>query len=432
MYPGWGEPKTVNYARVAQINIRMGFRWLALHLLFGAMLLTLPLSIYGNIWQYVNLRSMGVLLRLQRQVSEIMASLRFAPRLLVSLSKPMRLGGRLSGPIVDEDALLSGGSPLISFRVPLDLAAQCAMPRHLLEHLPGPKDWWKMEEASVAGYVGSTGGGTFKEISKALQSIGPGSAFIGITDNRVYKNWPATFYEAPPAVIYFDGGPTCATMAALKCFPTSPKAIIFRRSCIGLLWTPRQRNTECLGDVVLRPHGFEYDHRGPPISSVTALGLSITTARHKEHRRLWDVVAIHDTLRLVFPNLQRIALNLEISCEAHCTHIDAIMAMLHKFHHGGITLTSYEVRLIQLPTSARMQQRLLREMSENLAASGVRMQQLAEAKNSKSIPYDGFCLPAALYMSAPKAFCLALRISISMQLPLSTATCNANNHSLCR
>ena len=109
--------------------------------------------------------------------------------------------------------------------------------------------------------------------------------------------------------------------------------------------------------------------------------------------------------------MQKIAVNLEISCEAHCTHVDAIMTMLRRFHDDGIALISYEVRLIQLPTSTRMQQALLRELSESIQGSGVRMQQLAEAKNSKSIPYEGFCLPAALYVSAPKAFCLALRIA---------------------
>ena len=117
----------------------------------------------------------------------------------------------------------------------------------------------------------------------------------------------------------------------------------------------RNELAECFGDVVLRPHGFEYDPRGPPIESVTTLGLSITTSRYNENNhRLWNPSVIYDTLSRVFPSLQKIAVNLEISCEAHCTRVDAIMTMLRRFHDDGIALISYEVRLIQLPTSARM------------------------------------------------------------------------------
>ncbi len=81
------------------------------------------------------------------------------------------------------------------------------------------------------------------------------------------------------------------------------------------------------------------------------------------------------------------------------------MNLLDIFINAGISILSFEVLLIQLPSSPKKRDERLQSLFGELRAVGVNVTKPVRARSTREIPCDGFVLPAALSLCAPAAVC---------------------------
>ena len=116
-------------------------------------------------------------------------------------------------------------------------------------------------------------------------------------------------------------------------------------------------------------------------------------------------------LRLTFPNVTQIGLNLEASCEC-AVNLASLVQLLRILVAAKIRITSYEVYLIQLPTSRRTRNQQVSSLATDLRGAGVLVSRPPVARSTKEFPCDGFKVPACLHMTAPVPVSEAISDSI--------------------
>ena len=203
-------------------------------------------------------------------------------------------------------------------------------------------------------------------------------------------------------------------LAKLALFETLPATLCFHRNCTCFLhWASKHatkaRAVECLGDIILCPEGLRggWDQSAAPYQFpyVTRIGLSITTGRYSERVCTWVPSAVAENLLETFPNVHKIGLNLEVSYECGSNGLLPIMNLFLILARFGVHILSFELHLIQLPSSARKRDERIQSLQEQLREAGVDVTRPVRARSTKEVPCDGFVLPASLWMSAPAAVC---------------------------
>ncbi len=377
-------------------------------------LLTLPLPIYELILQYVNVR-MSSLRALQKSTVQVFEKT-YVPQFFVSLTRPMRLGGRLSsgphGTSFDETSM-TNTTLILSVDVPIDWAGaqqeSRPLPERLLAILPGPPRLWRTG-ATIVGLAMKKPRGTSRELVAALQTclFDQPTRYVSIADNRLPKHLPHSVYEGQLAVLHQVGTPSHDLLAKLELFKTPPAALCFHRSCTCFLsWAAnhasKARHVECLGDVVLTPEGLQggWGALTTPCPHVTKIGLSISTGRYSERAQSWVSLVVADVIMKMFPSLRTVGLNLEVSYESAMSHQTSIMNLLAVFTNASISILSFEVLLIQLPSNPKKRDKRLQSLLGGLRAVGVDVTKPPHARSTKEVPCDGFLIPASLSLCAP-------------------------------
>ncbi len=374
--------------------------------------LTMPLNVYDDLLQYLDVRMISPLRALQKMAAQLFETT-FTPHFYAALTRPLRLGGRLiAGPHTASFAETSMKSTMLTITVdvPIDWAAQEAtpLPQRLLSQLPGPRKLWK-EGALIIGVGFKKPRGTHAEFKGALQACAPQELrYLSMTDSRLPQHLPRPIIEESSLeVLHYAGAPTPEFLGKLQLFTHLPKAISFHRSCMYFLaWAAKNPelagNVQCLGDVSLTPEGLQDWCRHVPVSSyVRKLGLSITTGRYTERSARWRAEDVFGVIMRTLPQLHTIGLNLEISYQCTEQHQETIMDLLAIVDKAGVRIVSFDVLLIQLPSSSRKRAERLESLSRELRERGVHMTQDPRPRNTKEIPSDGFEIPASLSLSAP-------------------------------
>ena len=342
----------------------------------------------------------------------------YVPEFFVLLTRPMRLGGALScgpyyGPALGATSMTSK-RVTVAVDVPIDLAGETKgwpLLSRLRSALPGPRDMWMA--GAIVGFGSKKSRGTLPEFQQALRAcVADGAVrYASLTDNRLPKHLPQALLEGGQlAMLHQVSPPSPELFARLALLETLPVALCFHRNCTCFLhWAAKQatkvRAVECLGDIILIPEGLKGGcDQSAPFPYVTRIGLSITTGRYSERVRTWAPTAVAENLLKTFPNLHKIGLNLEISYECNSDGLLQIMNLLLILASSGVHILSFEVLLIQLPSSARKRDERIQSLQEQLREAGVDVTMPVRARSTKEVP-DGFLLPASLWLSAPAAVC---------------------------
>ena len=374
-------------------------------------LLAVPLNVYDHLLQYVSVSMMAPMRALQSGAARLFEK-RFFPEIFVALTRSMRLGGRLLlGPCGEtlERTPLTSATLLVTMDAPIDWAGQPgSLLRRLLLQLPGPRKVWK--DGRIVGLGFKKPRGTCQEMQAALlacatQELG----VLSLTDARFPKHLPPWVYECSIEVLHYAGPPTADLLAKLELFKSAPKCLCFHRSALCFLtWAAqhpeKSRGVKCLGDLILTPEGLQgWCARNPPARHVTKIGLAITTGRYGERSVSWQAEAVAESIMNKFPNLRVVAVNLEVSYECQVGHQAAVLALLRHMVRAGVRVVTYDVLLIQLPSSARKRDGQLHSLDHELRQTGVAMIRKPKARSTKNIPCDGFDVPAVLSLCAPPA-----------------------------
>ena len=375
-------------------------------------LLTVPLNIYDHLLQYVSVSMMAPMRALQSGAARLFEK-RFFPEIFVALTRSMRLGGRLllgpCGETLDQTPMTSQ-TLLLTMDAPIDWVGQPgSLLARLLPLLPGPRKVWK--DGAIAGFGFKKPRGTSREMRGALQACAvPNLGVVSLTDARFPKHLPPWLYEECALdVLHYAGAPTPEFLAKLELFKILPKALCFHRSApCFLTWAAqhpeKSLGVECLGDIILTPEGFQgWCSHCPPAQHITKIGMAITTGRYSERSVNWHAEAAAETIMNKFPNLRIVAVNLEISYEVQLGHQTAIIELLRHIVGKGVRVVTYDVLLIQLPSSAKKRDGKLQSLYHELRQTGVAMAKKPKARSTKDVPCDGFEVPAALSLCAPPA-----------------------------
>ena len=378
---------------------------------------TLPLTIYDHILQYVAVCLTSRLRALQKDAAKLFFR-RYVPNFFVALSRPMRLGGVLRRSATfgaSLDASLTSETLVVPVDVPIDFAAldsERPLPQRLYQTLPGPREMW-LPGASIVGFCNKKSRGTFLELQRGMVACISSDSlqYVSLTDGRLPRHIPREIFSLRPGlkVLHYEGAPDADFLEQLPLYKHVPTALCFHRSCVCFLaWAKRNpataRYVECLGDVILTPHGLQGGWAidvAPPTPFVKQLGLAITTRRHSGHHQTWTAEGVAAILLSTFPYLETVGLNLEISCQSDVNHQKTIMKLLHTLSRARIRLFSFEVFLIQLPSSPKKRDARLESLQEDLQTAGVEMMRAPQTRTAKGVPNDGFEIPAALALSTP-------------------------------
>ncbi len=343
----------------------------------------------------------------------------YVPEFFVLLTRPMRLGGALScgpyyGPALGATSMTSK-RVTVAVDVPIDLAGETKgwpLLSRLRSALPGPRDMWMA--GAIVGFGSKKSRGTYAELKEALRAcVADGAVrYASLTDNRLPKHLPQVLFEGGQlAMLHQPGLPCPELLTKLALFESPPAALCFHRSCSCFLrWAARHaeraKAVECLGDFILRPEGLIWEDQEAlrPCPHVKRLGLAITTGRYNERVPARASSTVAETLLKVFPDLRQIGVNLECSYESRVDHVLQIMGVFELFADLGVHILSFEVLLIQLPSSARKRDERIQSLQEQLREAGVDVTMPVRARSTKEVP-DGFLLPASLWLSAPAAVC---------------------------
>jgi len=382
-----------------------------------AMLLSLPIPLQDLILQYMTVRARALQALSRRAVPIFKRT--YAPDFFVLLTRSMRMGGalscgRYSGAALAE-ASMTSQRVCIAVDVPIDLAGEAAwpLPSRLRAALPGPRDMWAA--GGIVGFGMKKARGTYTELKAALRAcVADGTVrYASLTDNRLPTHLPHVLLEeGQQAMLHQPGPPSPELLAKLALFKSLPAALCFHRSCSCFThWAARHperaQAVKCLGDFILRPEGLRWEDRGAlrPCPHVKKLGLAITTGRYSERVPAWAATTVAETLHKVFPHLTEIGVNLECSYECRADHVLQIMSLFEHFANVGVRVLSFEVFVIQLPSSARKRDERVELLSGQMRAAGVELTRAVRTRSTKEVPCDGFVLPAALWLSAPAAVC---------------------------
>ena len=163
-------------------------------------LLTMPSAIRDYILQYVSVRTSS-LRALTKSTAQSFKNT-YVPQFFVSLTRPLRLGGRLSsgpnGASFDETSM-TNTTLILSVDVPIDWAAQQesrTLPERLLKTLPGPPWLWRTG-ATIIGLAMKKPRGTYRELVRALQACLQDQPirYVSLADSRLLKHLPQSVYE---------------------------------------------------------------------------------------------------------------------------------------------------------------------------------------------------------------------------------------------
>jgi len=329
----------------------------------------------------------------------------------------MRLGGSLAcaslGASLDET---SANSQMVSVtvNVPVDFASEAgqALPSQLCYILPGPPKLWT--GGDIIGFAMKKARGTFRELKAALQAcVFSGTIqYASIVDYRLPNHLPQALLNGRQLkVLHQINPPSLELLRRLEMCAILPSSLCFHYSCASFIhWadkhTAKAAAIECLGDLILRPEGLEGKLTGctalRPCPSVKKLGLSVTTGRYRcERFRDWASPNTAADLRHLFPNLEIIGLNLEVSYDCDTNLFSRLLDLLQHFTGAGIVILSFEVLLVQLQSNSRKRDERLHSLCEDLRVAGVEMTRPVKTRSTKEFPCDGFAIPASLWLSAP-------------------------------
>ena len=407
-------------------------------------LLSMPLNVYDHLLQHVGVNMMAALRALQQSAAYLFEK-KFLPEVFVALTRSlgrplvgaprvtrrcvanvtraplgsMRLGGRpLIGPCGEtlEQTAMASQTLLFTMDAPIDWAGQPGSLLHrLLPHLPGPRKVWK-NGGRIAGLGFKKPRGTLQEMRAALQACAvPKLGVVSLTDARFPKHLPLWLYEeCALEVLHYAGAPTPELLAKLELFKTVPQSLCFHRSASCFLtWLAKHpgisHGVECLGDIILTPEGFQgWCSRSPPARHITKIGLAVTTGRYSERCLAWQAEAAAETILNKFPNLRVAAVNLEFSYECRVAHQAAVIELLGHMVKAGVRVVTYDVLLIQLPSSSKKRDGKLQSLYHELRQTGAAMAKKPKSRSTKDVPCDGFEIPAALSLCAPPAVSQAI------------------------
>ena len=350
----------------------------------------------------------------------------FTPRFLVCIVRAKRNSGRLS--LAEDYALAFKETPLksrtliVAIDVPIDLAASygASLAQKLRAHLPGQRKLWN-DGAAIVGLSMKKPRGKQDEFLATLRAcLGDDTKYVCMTDMRIARELPFFLGQSNLEVLHCPRSPNCELRAKLQGFAAWPKALCFHRGCVDFLrWAAedplKAKSVETLGDVILSPLGLDgtWCCSLLPGLHVRSLGLSMTSGRHGEPRSAWwNPGLIAGIMLEAFPNITTVALHLEVSCACQKRHQAAMMKLLQIFVAKDIHVVSFDVVVIQLPSSARKQEDKVRQVSEQLLEAGVHMSRRARARSTTEMPCDGFAVPAALHLAAPPAVCRATAVAV--------------------
>jgi len=378
-------------------------------------MLLLPAPLQELVLQYLPVQARSLQALAKRAVPIFTKT--YAPDFFVLLTRPMRLGGALScgryyGAAFAEVPMTSRRIQ-IAADVPIDIAGETSWPllSRLRTALPGPREMWSA--GAIVGFGTKKARGTYTEMREALRICAAGGTarYVSMSDNRLPKHLPAALFESDQlAMLHQAGSPSQEVLNKLTLFVALPKALCFHRGCsLFLRWASaheeKAQAVQCLGDFILRPEGLLWEDQSAlrPRSHVKKIGLAITTGRYSARVPTWTSATVAETLLKVFPELREIGVNLECSYESTPDHVQQIMALFQRFTDMGVRVSTFEVYLIQLPSSASKREERLELLSGQMRAVGVELTRPARARSTKEVPCDGFLLPAALWLSSPTA-----------------------------
>ena len=152
--------------------------------------------------------------------------------------------------------------------------------------------------------------------------------------------------------------------------------------------------------------------QSPPSAHVIELGLSITTGRCIHRLTQWTATTVAQQILRSFPKLAAIGVNLEVGYDAQ-SQLDMILGLFHMLAAAKIHITTHDVFLVSLPSSARLIKLRLGVLTAQLQGAGVAaMFKAPRARTTREYPCDGFRIPASLFMSAPTIVCDAVSDSL--------------------
>ena len=331
-------------------------------------LLLLPTILCDATSDYLTVSMIAPLRGLQKAAAATFART-FTPKFHINLTKPMRLGGRLiCGPHAFSDVPMTSPSLTLRCDLPIDWAGG---PRPTLErlvsHLPGPRKIWRIEDAAIHGFGTMKPRGTEHEFTTSLRECtSENLQYYSIADIRSLTYIPqAIVEESRLDVLHLFGFPSIEFLEKLALFKTFPKALCFHRACTRyLVWSSKIANSSavtCVGDISLTPDGIqEWGCQSTLVlPRIVELGVGITTGRHCRNTS-WSAVGTFNEIKRVFPNLKTIAINLEIAYPSAAVLRHAIYDLLALCLKAQIRVVAFDVILIQLPSSPRRTDALLR------------------------------------------------------------------------
>ena len=253
--------------------------------------------------------------------------------------------------------------------LPIDWTDERSTLERLRSHLPGPCKIWTMEGAAFVGFSTMKPRGAIREFIRSLHCAPATLRYYSIADIRSLTYIPqAIVEESRLDVLHLFGYPSIEFLEKLALFKTFPKALCFHRACTRyLVWSSKIAKSSavtCVGDISLTPDGIQEWGCRPMLvlPGIVELGVGITTGRHCRNTS-WSAVGIFNEIKRVFPNLKTIAINLEIAYPSAVVLRNAIYDLLALCRKAQIRVVAYDVILIQLPSSPRRTDDLLRPLS---------------------------------------------------------------------